>query len=417
MWVIKMPKYLYRRPNSPNWWFELTLPEDVRAKLNGGKKRIRRTTGTDSQKKASRIANVWADDLWSKIEQARSPDWEYHNIKASVAKYEADGLSADEIDDIAIDVLYDDPEKYDAYERATNKTVVLKDHLEGFLAWCAEKGNRPKSIELKRTMVRQFCDHFIRLEKVTEQAVMRWTSERKVKGATQKSMKTSCRDFYRYLGQEVLFKQLDMSVLDGFQTRAINSKPKVVISGESFRQALAATENKDGLMLLAHTGRRAVAMANLTCADVITSDGVRCFRIRIDKGHRPETNEPHVIPIHSKLSAIVDRLIKNSADGYLLPLDGTTIEARSSALQREVKKSGLITAHQFRTSVITMLHNSPKELPDKAIYYAVGHKHKVSKDVHMKTYFKGLKPSRLVPTTEEINWDDWEYDPQQYSSA
>ena len=78
-----------------------------------------------------------------------------------------------------------------------------------------------------------------------------------------------------------------MSVLDGFQTRAINSKPNVVVSGEGFRQALAAAENKDGLMLLAHTGRRAVPMANLTCADVITSDGVRCFRIRIDKGHRP----------------------------------------------------------------------------------------------------------------------------------
>ena len=111
----------------------------------------------------------------SKIEESRSPDWEYHNIKAGVEKFKADGLSADELDDIALDVLYDDPDAYDAYERATNKTVVLKDHLEDYLAWCLEKNNRPKSIVLKRTMVRQFCDHFIRLEKVTEQAVMRWT--------------------------------------------------------------------------------------------------------------------------------------------------------------------------------------------------------------------------------------------------
>lgn len=159
-------------------------------------------------------------------------------------------------------------------------------------------------------------------------------------------------------------------------------------------------------MLIGYTGRRAVAISNLTCADVITSDGVRCFRIRIDKEHRPETHEPHVIPIHSKLSAIVDRLIKNSADGYLLPLDATTIETRSSALQKQVKKSGLITAHQFRTSVTTMLHNSPKELSDKTIYYVVGHKHQLSKDEHMSSYLKGLLPSWLVPTSEEINWDD-----------
>ena len=88
----------------------------------------------------------------------------------------ADGLSADELDDIALDELSDDPEKDDAYERATSKTVVLKDHLEDYLAWCVEKNNLPKSIELKRIMVRQFCNHFIRLEKVIEQTVMHWTS-------------------------------------------------------------------------------------------------------------------------------------------------------------------------------------------------------------------------------------------------
>ena len=127
---------------------------------------------------------MWADAWWSKIEEARSPDWECHNIKAGVEKLKADGLSADELDDIALDELSDDPEKDDAYERATNKTVVLKDHLEDYLAWCVEKNNLPKSIELKRIMVRQFCNHFIRLEKVTEQTVMHWTSERKVNGAT-----------------------------------------------------------------------------------------------------------------------------------------------------------------------------------------------------------------------------------------
>ena len=400
-----MAKHLYRRSNSPNWWFELTIPEDVRDKF--GKKRVRKTTGTDSQKKASRIANRWADDLWSEIEKARSPDWDYHNIKAGVFDLKLDGTTPEELDEIALGLFYDEPEKYEAYERATNKTVILTDHLEDYLKWCEDKGNLPKTIEVKRNLINQFCRRFGRLEKVTEYEVRRWTSERDVKGATQKAMKAFSRDFFKYLGGEVLFKKLDMSVLDSLQTKVIDSKHKEVISGEGFEQALGATEHKDGLMLLAYTGRRSIAIANLTCGDVVTSDGVRCFRIRVDKGIRPETHRHQLIPIHSKLTDIVDRLLRDSTDGYLLPLNGRTYDGRSKALQGQVKKAGSITAHQFRTSIITMLHNSPVPLSEKSIYSLVGHA--VGKDEHSKSYLRGFKPSVLVPAVEAIDWDGWEF--------
>ena len=400
-----MAKHLYRRSNSPNWWFELTIPEDVRDKF--GKKRVRKTTGTDSQKKASRIANRWADDLWFEIEKARSPDWDYHNIKAGVFDLKLEGTTPEELDEIALGLFYDEPEKYEAYERATNKTVILTDHLEDYLKWCEGKGNLPKTIEVKRTLLNQFCLRFGRLEKVTEYEVIRWTSERKVKGATQKAMKAFSRDFFKYLGEEVLFKKLDMSVLDSLQTKVIDSKHKEVISGEGFEQALGATEHKDGLMLLAYTGRRSIAIANLTCGDVVTSDGVRCFRIRVDKGIRPETHRHQLIPIHSKLTDIVDRLLRDSADGYLLPLNGRTYDGRSKALQGQVKKAGLITAHQFRTSIITMLHNSTVPLSEKSIYSLVGHA--VGKDQHSKSYLRGFKPSVLVPAVEAIDWKGWEF--------
>ena len=400
-----MPKYLYRRPNSPNWWFEMTIPEDVRDKF--GKRRIRKTTATDSHKKASRMANIWADELWLQVEKARSPDWDYHNIKAGVLKLKAGGLSPDELDDVAHQMFYDEPEKYDAYERATNKTVILKDHLEGYLEWCGKKGNLPKTIEIKRQMLGQFCRRFERLEKVTDSEIIRWTSERDVKGATQKAMKAFGRDFFKYLGQEVLFKKLDNTVLDSLLTKAINSEHKEIISGEGFKQALEATKQKDGVMLLAYTGRRSMAIANLTCDDVVTSDGVRCFRIRVDKGRRPDTHQPQLIPIHSKLSGIVDRLLRDSVDGYLLPLANTTNEGRSEALQGQVKEGGLITSHQFRTSVITMLHNSPTQLSDKTIQSVVGHS--LGASAHMKSYMKGFNPSVLVPTVEAIDWDGWDY--------
>jgi hypothetical protein len=60
-----------------------------------------------------------------------------------------------------------------------------------------------------------------------------------------------------------------------------------------------------------------------------------------------------------------------------------------------------------------MLHNSPEELADKTIYSVVGHKDKLSDDAHKRHYLKGIMPSRLLVTTEEINWDDWVYPLQE----
>ena len=108
------------------------------------------------------------------------------------------------------------------------------------------------------------------------------------------------------------------------------------------------------------TGRRSIAIANLECDDVVTVNNIRCFRIRTDKGMRPGTHKPHIVPIHPRLHGIVDRLVKDSQDGFLVPLSGNTPERRSDALQTLVDKSGEVTSHQFRTSVITMLHNSPE---------------------------------------------------------
>lgn len=408
-----MPKYLYKRSNSPHYWFELKIPPDVQSRL--GKTRVRRSTQTDSLKKATRLANIWAEELWADIEAARGPEWDLHSMKTEMRRLQDRGLTLDEIDDIALNVLEDDS-KWQAYERASNKVVVLGDHLEGYLHWCSDKGNSVKTLAAKKVMLGQFVKRFRELDDVTEYNIRRWASERDIKGATQRSVKSFCTDFFRYLGQEVLFKKLDASVFDGLATKAVNHKHKEVISGEVFKRLLQANPHvdkprraglryEDAVMLLGYTGRRSVAIANLRCEDVITINGVRCFRIRVDKDLRPETHKPHVVPIHSRLHDIVDRLVKDSKNGFLLPLRGDDIEKRSSALQEFISRSGEVTSHQFRTSVITMLHNSPDGLPDKAIYSIVGHK--LGNDAHMQSYMAGLKPEALVRAVEAINWDTW----------
>jgi len=404
-----MPKYLYKRSNSPHYWFELKIPQDVQSRL--GMARVRKSTHTDSLRKASRLANIWAEALWADIEAARGPDWDFHNIKAGMRDLQGKGLTADEIDDIALNVL-DDENKYEAYLRASNKVVVLVDHLEGYLQWCSDKGNSAKTLRTKKVMLGQFMNRFRELDDVTEYNIMRWASERDIKGATQRSIKSFCTDFFRYLGDKVLFRKLDVSVFDRLATKAVNNQHKEVISGEAFKNLLQTKSGagplyKDAVMLLGYTGRRCIAIANLQCEDVITINGVRCFKIKTDKNLRPGTHKPHIVPMHPRLHGTVDRLVKDSKDGFLLPLHGDNPEGRSDALQAFISRSGEVTSHQFRTSVITMLHNSPEGLPDKAIYSVVGHK--LGKDAHMKSYLAGLKPETLVKAVEAINWETWEW--------
>ena len=397
-----MPKYIYKRSDSSNWWFEIKIPKDVQRKL--GTDRDRRSTETDSQKKAQRQANKWAAEWWDKIEKARSPDWEVHKLDLAVQEDREAGLSYEEIYDIGLGVVQ--PEEGEALKIATKQTALLKDHLPAFLKWCEDKGNSVKTIDAKKKMVRQFASKFRTLEDISEPNVMRWTSEMGWSGATQKAMRSHTKDFLKYLSEEVLHKPFDPQILDRLVTKKVNSKPKRPIGGGEFREILAVSdrEKQDALLLLAHTGRRSIAISNLKCADLVVVEGVTCFSFKIDKERRPETHEPQVIPVHSKLLGIVKRLVEASKDGYLLPLKSKDIEGRSDDL-RSLVKSDNLTSHQFRTSVITMLHNDPRGISEKAIYAAVGHS--IGKDSHTKHYIAGLKPSLIQPAVEAIDWDNW----------
>ena len=297
-WSGSMARYLYKRSNSPYYWFELKIPKDVQSKL--GMSRVRRTTHTDSLRKATRIANIWAEAVWANIEAARGNDWDLHVVKSGLKDLQDQGLTSEEIDDIALDALSGDDSKYQAYERASNKVVVLKDHLEGYLKWCDDKGNSVKTLTAKRAMLGQFMEKFRQLEDVTEYNIMRWASERNIKGSTQRSIKSFCTDFFRYLGQEVLFKSLDASVFDGLTTKAVNHKHKEVLSGKAFKKLLQRNHSTgplltDAILLLGYTGRRSIAIANLECDDVVSINNIRCFRIRTDKGMRPGTHKPHIV--------------------------------------------------------------------------------------------------------------------------
>jgi hypothetical protein len=82
-------RYITKRKDSRNWTFEIRVPEDVQMVL--GQKKIRRSTGTDSETIAQRQANIWDEEIQTEIDAAGGTDWDLHRWKKTVGEERAQG--------------------------------------------------------------------------------------------------------------------------------------------------------------------------------------------------------------------------------------------------------------------------------------------------------------------------------------
>ncbi|MCF5666184.1 tyrosine-type recombinase/integrase [Pseudomonas marginalis] len=128
--------------------------------------------------------------------------------------------------------------------------------------------------------------------------------------------------------------------------------------------ALAAdhTTLADLILLGAYTGARIEELCQLRAEHVIKPDGIESFDIVDSK----TAAGIRVVPVHPALSSIVERLKKDSKDGYLIPSDsknkyGIRSDALSKAFGRLKEAQGYGAQHVFhsiRKTVITQLYRS-----------------------------------------------------------
>ena len=274
-----------------------------------------------------------------------------------------------------------------------------------------EKSNAVKTLRSKRVYVGEFAKRFETLEDVTQRNVVYWADQNKQwKSATQSLVKAQTKDFLKYISERVVFEKIDLSMLNSITTKKGVSKTKNVLNKEAFRQAQARADpvTKEAMHIMAHTGRRSIAVANLRVEDVVHIENILCFRFATDKGRRRDTHDPHIVPVHSQIIDRVRALKDASEDGYLLPLNAKpdTVTDRADKLQALIAKTG-ITGHQFRTTVITMLAQT--DAKDSHCRAVVGHE--IGKqDVHETHYVKLRTPSTLRATVEKIDWDSWAWE-------
>lgn len=154
----------------------------------------------------------------------------------------------------------------------------------------------------------------------------------------------------------------------------------------------AALQKKDqplaDLILLGwYTGGRIEELCKLTKDSVITVDGIQCFDFPKSKSKASK----RVVPIHPSLLPTINRLIKDSADNFLIPVSSSgPYDKRSHAISKAFGRlrdkagfSKLHVFHSFRHTAVTELIRA--DVPDALAKELIGHETgSVTHDVYSK---------------------------------
>lgn len=148
-------------------------------------------------------------------------------------------------------------------------------------------------------------------------------------------------------------------------------------------------------------GARIEELCKLRTQDVISVDGIRCLDIQRGKNKASK----RVLPIHPSLLSVVDRMVAESQDGFLIPVStenqyGKRSHGISKAFGRLRTAAGfgpLYVFHSFRHGVVTALIRA--DIPEALVQELVGHE---TGNVTHDTYSKGATAKQKLNAISKI---------------
>ncbi|HIE2280375.1 TPA: tyrosine-type recombinase/integrase [Pseudomonas aeruginosa] len=162
----------------------------------------------------------------------------------------------------------------------------------------------------------------------------------------------------------------------------------------------------DLIKLGAYTGARIEELCQLKLEDIFVEEGVECFHIREGKTDAAV----RLVPVHSALKEDLERLKKESTDGFLLKNSrGGKYEKRSKDIGNTFSlfKTALgfdkkCVFHSFRKSVITSLERA--DVRNLVIMAIVGHEPGGALNLTFDVYSEGPTPTAKKAAIETIAW-------------
>jgi len=402
----------YRR-----WWAYHDIPPSLRTAFEG-RKRLSENLQTEDERSARRRADaLWLHDWSKQIEVARSGNAGDGSARKDQEEGEAsfyrrllreagsddergliESLISDEARDRGIRALesagFTDWPRDEREEEAaasipgyveagrfvalaTGTVTPFLDHME---EWLGLSQNEEKTKGQKRGTLNLFAKEFRFVEDVKPHVVQRWFNERaRAEGLTRKTLKrvqSELSGYWKHL-RSLGIAPKGTSPFDDLEIHGAGSTewepftPAQVVSIRDAAVSKGDRELADLITLAMWTGARIESLCSLKVA-AVKGDFLRIEGDKTDAGTRE-------VPVHSRLVATLERLCRESRDGYVLGgLSVTKYEDRSDAIGKRFGRlkgrlgfSGAHVFHSIRKTVITFLENAG--VPENVTADIVGH--------------------------------------------
>ncbi|TCQ84245.1 tyrosine-type recombinase/integrase [Pseudomonas sp. JUb52] len=221
------------------------------------------------------------------------------------------------------------------------------------------------------------------------------------------AMKNDARWKVDFAGVESPFREQELPKVRG-KAKAEAARKAFTVEEIEIIFSQAKSEGHERLCDLiqfgSYTGARIEELCQLRADSIITIEGVQCFKIADSKtaaGIRE-------IPVHPALVPLVERLSKETKDGYLLPSSGgnkygVRSDSLSKAFGRLKSSLGFGTQHVFhsvRSMAVTQLLR--KGVPGVQVADLVGHETGV---ITYDVYDQGASPRQKLEAISKLSYN------------
>jgi integrase len=429
---------MYLEKRRRKWYAVHDIPPSVREAL-GGRKRFIKSLQTQDHATAKRRALGWYRQWLKEIEHAQgSPsdpldDALYWRSFLEKAEGDEREILEEQLINRIDDRLYDlaktrgwegDPrDQPDAehihkfYQIATGKLVATDDHIDDWLSTKAHL--QDGTIRTYRHDLGLLSERFPYLADITKAEVTKWITG-ELTGQQQLSSKTITRMLAAFRGYWQYLQDMDKVPADqepftrlSVQRSAKASRPRSIrdqFSPEQVHRLLKeALERGDAPMvdlitLGMWTGGRIEELCSVTIQEVHLDAPVPHLEI----GRSKTAAGIRKVPVHSKLLEEAQRMVDQSADGYLiqgLTADkhgdrSRTVGRRFSSMKTRLGFGKEHAFHSFRHTVVTRLLNAGVSPHD--VGGLVGHESGGS--VTLGVYHKGADLRVLKEAIEKLDY-------------
>jgi len=398
--------YLERRRR--RWYALHDIPADAQqAQGAKGKKKVRfvRSLDTEDRSTAERRAAILEARWRSDIEEARKGNSDH--VERDAAFWRRAIRDAPEEPREFVNALDDElnqrihraarkvgidnhdpefealPERQEAnrlFAIATGALVRLDEHVDEYLATLS---NEPKTVDMKRSTIRKFCEGFTYIDDFQRKDVQRWVNQQAQEGRKAKTIRRILSELRGYWTYLISIEAASENSLP-FEKLTIPRQPTngKADEREPFQPAdvvklhRAAIDKGDQSLanlieLGMWTGGRIEELCALRVAKV-TGDCIKIEDAKTPAGWRE-------VPIHSRLCPTLTRLLSASTDGYVLSgLTENKYGDRSNAVGKRFgrlkKAAGFGDEHVFhsiRRTVATLLEDAG--VPENVAADIIGH--------------------------------------------